>query len=63
MFNHYELQQLMEAKKMEMHRQMEQRLYHHHIENSKKRFSLLKLFKKAFTNQPNSSENECCVNC
>lgn len=62
MFNHYELQQLMEAKKMEMHRQMEQRCGHHQIENSKKRLSLLKLFKKAFTNQPTSSD-ECCVNC
>lgn len=64
MMNHYEMQQMMEAKRMEIDRQIEMQSFFLQGETTKESLSLLELFKKMFNNQKNSNqEDECCTNC
>lgn len=62
MINHYELQQMMEAKRMEIDRQIEMQSYFLQGEQTKESLSLLELFKKPFSNRRNSKD-DYCENC
>ncbi|MGB3261345.1 hypothetical protein [Paenisporosarcina sp.] len=64
MMNHYEMQQMMEAKRMEIDRQIEMQSFFLQGETTKESLSLFELFKKMFNNRKNSNqEDECCANC
>lgn len=63
MINHYELQQMMEAKRMEIDRQIEMQSYFLQGEQTKASLSMLELFKKMFSNRRNSSKDKYCENC
>jgi hypothetical protein len=62
MMNHYEMQQMMEAKRMEIDRQIEMQSFFLQGETTKESLSLFELFKKMFNNRKNQ-EDECCANC
>ena len=63
MINHYELQQMMDAKRMEIDRQIEMQSNFLQGEQTKESLSLLELFKKMLSNRRNSSKDEYCENC
>ncbi|MCZ8537918.1 hypothetical protein M9R32_12050 [Paenisporosarcina quisquiliarum] len=63
MMNHYEMQQMMEAKRMEIDRQIEMQSFFLQGETTKESLSLFELFKKMFNNRKNSNQDECCANC
>jgi len=51
MINHFEMQQLIEAKKMEINRQIQEQSYYLHIGKNDTKPSLFELFKKMFKNR------------
>ena len=64
MMNHYEMQQMMEAKRMEIDRQIEMQSFFLQGETTKESLSLFELFKKMFNNRKNSNQDdEYCTNC
>lgn len=64
MMNHYEMQQMMEAKRMEIDRQIDMQSFFLQGETTKDSLSLFELFKKMFNNRKNSNQDdEYCTNC
>ena len=64
MMNHYEMQQMMEAKRMEIDRQIDMQSFFLQGETTKESLSLFELFKKMFNNRKNSNQDdEYCTNC
>lgn len=59
MINHFEMQQLIEAKKMEINRQIQEQSYYLHRGNNDTKPSLFELFKKMFKNRNARNEIEC----
>lgn len=58
----YQMQQLMEAKKMEMEMHVKESSYSYHLINNKEKFSLLGSVKKLFSFRNKIDQNEpCCV--
>ena len=55
------MQQMMEAKRMEIDRQIEMQSFFLQGETTKESLSLFELFKKMFNNRKNS--DEYCTNC
>ena len=49
MINHFEMQQMIEAKKMEINRQIQEQSYYLQIDKNNTKSSLFELFKKMFT--------------
>ena len=58
MINFYGMEQMMEAKKLEMARYMEERSTYHQFKKNNERMNVLEMFKKTFSKQ--SEQNECC---
>ena len=63
MINHFEMQQMIEAKKMEINRQIQEQSYYLQIDKNNTKSSLFELFKKMFSNRKGSSKDEYCENC
>ena len=63
MINHFEMQQMMEAKKMEINRRLHEQSYYLHIDKNNTKSILFGLFKKMFSKRKGSSEDEYCANC
>lgn len=63
MINHFEMQQMLEAKKMEINRQIQEQSHYLHLDKNNTKLSLFELFKKMFSNRKNSSKDECCADC
>ncbi|MGB3261346.1 hypothetical protein [Paenisporosarcina sp.] len=61
MINFYGMEQMMEAKKMEMARYMEERSTYHQFKQNKERMSVIKLFKKTFSKRSVNEQIECCA--
>ena len=59
MINHFEMQQLIEAKKMEINRQIQEQSYYLQIDKNDTKSSLFALFKKIFKNRNTRNEIEC----
>lgn len=58
MINHYEMQQMVEAKRMEIERLIEEQSFFPQGEELKERFNYNELFKKLFSKQKDTS----CIN-
>ena len=58
MINHFEMQQIIEAKKMEIDRRIQQQSSYRQIDKNNAKLSLFELFKKMF-----SKKDEYCENC
>ena len=58
--NFYGMEQMMQAKKMEMDRYIEERSTYHQFKN-KERMNVIELFKKTFSKQSIKAQIECCV--
>lgn len=63
MINHFEMQQMMEAKKMEINRKLHEQSYYLQIDKNNTKSSLFELFKKMFSKSKGSSKDEYCENC
>ena len=61
MFSFYEMQQVMEARKMELNQQMEKASYARQAGMNKDQMSLLELMKKVFNVRTKSRQAECCA--
>ena len=59
MINHFEMQQLIEAKKMEINRQLQEQSYFLQIDKDYSKSSLIELFKKIFKNRSARNEIGC----
>ena len=59
MINHFEMQQLIEAKKMEINRQNQEQSYYLQIDKKDSKSSLFELFKKMFKNRNERNDIEC----
>ena len=59
MINHFEMQQLIEAKKMEINCQIQEQSYYLQIDKNDTKPSLFELFKKIFKNRKARNEIEC----
>ena len=59
MINHFEMQQLIEAKKMEISRQIQEQSYYLQIDKNDEKSSLSELFKKMFRNRSARNKIEC----
>ena len=59
MINHFEMQQLIDAKKMEISRQIQEQSYYLQIDKNNTQSSLIELFKKMFKNRSIRNEIEC----
>lgn len=59
MINHFEMQQLIEAKKMEINRQIQEQSYYLQIDKNDTKSSLFEVFKKLFKNRSARNEIEC----
>lgn len=51
MINHFEMQQMIEAKKMEINRKLHEQSYYLQIDKNKTKSSLFELFKNMFSNR------------
>lgn len=51
MINHFEMQQMIEAKKMEINRKLHEQSYYLQIDKNNTKSSLFKLFKNMFSNR------------
>ena len=51
MINHFEMQQMMEAKKMEINRKLHEQSYYLKTDKKNTKSSLFELFKKMFSNR------------
>ncbi len=63
MFNHYEIQQMMEAKKMELNHQIKEQSSFRQIEKCTERLSLGQLIVKKLRNRRERSQIDCCTDC
>lgn len=63
MINHFEMQQIIEAKKMEINRRIQQQSSYRQIDKNNTKLSLFELFKKMFSNRKDSKKDEYCTNC
>ena len=61
MINFYGMEQMMEAKKMEMARYMEERSTYHQFKQNKERMNAIEMFKKTFSKQSVNEQFECCA--
>ena len=61
MFSFYEMQHVMEARKMEVNQQMEKVSYARQASLNKEQVSLLELMKKVFNVRTKSRQTECCA--
>lgn len=61
MFSIYEMQHVMEARKMELNQQMEKVSYSRQLGIKKDQMSLLELMKKVFNGRTKSRQAECCA--
>jgi uncharacterized protein YcgL (UPF0745 family) len=59
MMNHFEMQQLIEAKKMEINRQIQEQSYYLQLDKNDTKSSLFELFKKMFKNRSARNEIKC----
>ena len=59
MINHFEMQQLIEAKKMEISRQIQEQSYYLQIDKNDEKSSLFELFKKLFRNRSARNKIQC----
>lgn len=60
MFNFYEMQRLMEAKKMEMDFYIKERSYSSHLKKNKRDFSILGWVKKTFSSKRDIIHKQPC---
>lgn len=60
MFNFYEMQSVMEAKKMEMDFYFKERSYSRHLKASKREFSILGWIKNTFSSKRDIIQNQPC---
>lgn len=63
MINHFEMQQIMEAKKMEINRKLHEQSYYLQVDKNNTKSTLFERFKKMFSKKKGSSEDEYCANC
>ncbi len=63
MINHFEMQQIFEAKKMEIDLRIQQQSSYRQIDKNNAKLSLFELFKKMFSNRKDSKKDEYCENC
>jgi len=61
MFSFYEMQHVMEARKMELNQQIEKVSYARQAGMKKDKVSLLELMKKVFNVRTKSRQAECCA--
>ena len=61
MFSFYEMQHVMEARKMELNQQMEKVSYARQANVNKDKVRLLELMKKVFNIRTKSRQTECCA--
>ena len=61
MFSFYEMQHVMEARKMELDQQMVKASYARQAGMNKDQMSLLELMKKVFNVRTKSHQAECCA--
>lgn len=59
MINHFEMQQLIEAKKLEINRQIQEQSYYLQLDKNDTNPSLFEVFKKMFKNRSTRNEIEC----
>jgi hypothetical protein len=63
MINHFEMQQIIEAKKMEIDLRNQQQSSYRRIDKNNAKLSLFELFKKIFSNRKDSKKDEYCADC
>ncbi|MGE6486955.1 hypothetical protein [Paenisporosarcina sp. NPDC076898] len=61
MINFYGMEQMMEAKKMEMARYNEDRFAYQQFKKNKARMNVIEMFKKTFSKRSVNEQIECCA--
>lgn len=61
MINFYGMEQMMEAKKMEMARYMEERSIYQQFQKKNERMNIIEMFKKTFSKRSVNEQIECCA--
>lgn len=60
MMNFYGMEQMMQAKKMELDRYHEERSAYQQVKKNKESKNLLEMFKQTFNKQSGNDQIECC---